>query len=178
MRETLDPPLLDERQERADIDPRRLKQHLAQRPPLFRWKLLARAPTHSVDDLAHEREAVAVDARAGEPKHHIARRNVCARQHLVPLDRADAESGEVVIAAARTCPAFRLSRRRSTRSRRGGSLRRSTRRPRTRPRCRASQSRNNRGKTTARRLGRSSRWRTSRRDRCRRRHAVRSRSPA
>ena len=39
-----------------------------------------------------------MDARTGEPEDDVAGRDARAGQHLGPLDRADAEAGEVIVA--------------------------------------------------------------------------------
>ena len=50
------------------------------------------------NDPPHERKAVAVHARAGKAENDVAGCDSRAGQHLVALDRADAEAGEIIVA--------------------------------------------------------------------------------
>ena len=52
----------------------------------------------ALDDLAHEREAVRVDAARGETQHHVARGDRAAVDDLALFDRAHRETGQVVFA--------------------------------------------------------------------------------
>src|SRR5574338_1114351 len=65
VRQTFDPALLHERQERTDVDRRRLQQCRGQRFAEVR-EILLQVPLVPLDDLPHQAEAVAVDARTGE----------------------------------------------------------------------------------------------------------------
>src|SRR4051812_16027651 len=98
MRQAPDLALLDEREQRADVDARRLEQHFAEGAPALSWKLFFQVPLFLFDDPPHEREAVRMHARAGEAENEIAGPNFGPGKHLVALDGADAEAGEVVVA--------------------------------------------------------------------------------
>src|SRR6185312_14073151 len=98
MGEALDSSLLRQREESAHVDSCGLEQDLAKRPVTLIMQLLVQIPSLPFDDRAHEREAVAVNARAGETENDVARLNARPGQHLVPVDGADAETGEIVIA--------------------------------------------------------------------------------
>ncbi len=50
-----------------------------------------------LDDPANEREAVGMYAGAGEAEHDVAGPDFRSGQDLVPIDRANAEAGKVVI---------------------------------------------------------------------------------
>ena len=73
------------------------------------------------DNAAHQRKAVGVHAGGGEADHHVARRDIVARQRAAALDGADGKAGEIVVAVPDRCPAFPPSRRRSARSPLAGS---------------------------------------------------------
>src|SRR5690348_7615873 len=98
MREPFDPPFLDQRQKRADIDSRRLEQDLPEASRSATGQAFLEVPAFLLNDAPDEREAVAVDARAGEAEDDIAGLDRVSRQHLVAFDRADAEAGKIVIA--------------------------------------------------------------------------------
>ena len=51
-----------------------------------------------LDDLAHQREAVGVNARGGKPDHGVAGRDIAARQQRAALGRADRKAAEIVVA--------------------------------------------------------------------------------
>ena len=51
-----------------------------------------------LDDPAHQREAVGMDAGGGQADEHVARRHVRAGQERAALGGADGEAREVVIA--------------------------------------------------------------------------------
>ena len=101
----------------ADVDPGRHQQRA--RPGSGRARTApdpaGTAPV--AQDLADQREAVGVDAAGGEAEQDVAGGDVGPRQAPGPLDRADREAREVVVAAACSGPASRRSRRRSARSR-------------------------------------------------------------
>ena len=52
------------------------------------------------DDFAHQREAVAVRATGRDAEYHIAKCYIFLRQDFVALDRADRETGKVIITIA------------------------------------------------------------------------------
>src|SRR4051794_23759750 len=79
VRKTLDPPLLDERQERTDVDACRLEQSFGEGAPVQRRKRLVQCPFLTLDDLPNQREAVAVHPRAGEAQDDVTRRDVGPR---------------------------------------------------------------------------------------------------
>ena len=51
-----------------------------------------------LDDLAHQRKAVGVDARRGKADHRVAGRDIVARQQRAAFGGADRKAAEVVIA--------------------------------------------------------------------------------
>src|SRR5262245_41475079 len=90
-------------QDRLDVDARRREQRAAERGVelvvLAAQVELARLHA-GVDDLAHERVAVAVDAARGEPEDRVALADRGAVDQPVPLDHADAEADHLEVALA------------------------------------------------------------------------------
>ena len=128
-----------------------------------------RAGAHALlEDRAHQREAVAVDAVRGDPDQHVADADRGAVDHASRARPRRRRSRPARARPSRTCRASSPSRRRAARSPRAGSPRRRRAAPRRRSRCRARPSRGSRGRRGARRPARSGRSRPSRRSRCRR----------
>ncbi len=91
-------PFADQRKEALHIDARRFEQDIAQQPLLVEQGGAIEFPAVAIDQLADQRKAVGMDARAGEPEDDVARLDAVARQRLGPVDRTDAEAGEVIVA--------------------------------------------------------------------------------
>ena len=91
-------PFADQRQQALHIDARRLEQDVAEQPVLVEQGRAVELPAVDLDQPADQREAVRMDARAGEAEDDVARRDLLAGQRLGPVDRADAEAGEVIVA--------------------------------------------------------------------------------
>src|SRR5579884_2803941 len=81
MGEALDRTFLHQGKERPHVDARGFEQDFAQRASALTGQPLAGIPTLLLDDLPDEREAVAVNARAGEAEDHVARLDARAGQH-------------------------------------------------------------------------------------------------
>ena len=87
----------DRRQQRLDVDARRFEQRLTQRSRGERSGGVV-AEAAALHDAAHQRIAVGMRAARCQPQHHVARRDVAARQQPVAFGGADREAGEVVVA--------------------------------------------------------------------------------
>jgi|GEM_PF-833421 len=100
MGERLDGSLaLEQLEERLDVDPGRRKKRFPQR---FAGREGCRRPivrTTSLHDLADQRIAIGMGARGSKCQEHIPRNHVGARQDRLALDRANRETGEIIVAA-------------------------------------------------------------------------------
>src|SRR5690348_5969426 len=70
--EAFDLPLLDAREEFADIDARGFEQEVAERSSAFGGKLLVEIPVALSDDPADQRKAVAMNAGTGKAEDEVA----------------------------------------------------------------------------------------------------------
>src|SRR5215213_7992736 len=86
--EAVDALLLNKRQERANVDPCRLEQHVAKRLAAGCRRRFRQIPPSFLDDPPYEREAVAVHARTCQPKGDVTWCDRSAGKHLVALDGA------------------------------------------------------------------------------------------
>ena len=72
MRQALDLDLLHQREQRLDVDARRLQQHLGQRPAV---EIRLQVGLRALDDGADQRIAVGVRAAGCQPQHRVAGRD-------------------------------------------------------------------------------------------------------
>jgi hypothetical protein len=98
MRHRPDPAGADERQKRFHVNPGRRQQSVDQKHVLVEQGRPVELPALVRRQPAHQREAVRMDARRGQPENDVTGRDPVPGQRLAALDRADAEAGEVVIA--------------------------------------------------------------------------------
>ena len=129
MRERRDSAVADQRAEALHINSRRLEQGFAERCRRSNAGRPVELPAVCAIIRRTSEKPLLCTPELASPRMTSPGAIAAAGQHLGAFDRADAEAGQVIIAGARTCPAFPRSRRRSARSRPGGSLRRSRRRP-------------------------------------------------
>ena len=90
--------LFDERQTHARIEPRRCQKLLAKRLLKLREGFSSREALVLEANLAHEREAVRVNARGRQREQHVALLDALARDDLRLLDDADGKARDVVLA--------------------------------------------------------------------------------
>ena len=98
VREPLDRARLDRGEQRANIDSSRGHQRLDQQHVLIEQCRAIELPALVGGQAANQREAVGMDARRGQAQDHVAVADGRAGQHLVALDRADAEPRQIIIA--------------------------------------------------------------------------------
>jgi hypothetical protein len=90
----------DQRQQRANVDAGGGHQRVDEEGRLVEDGRAVQFPALVGGEAADEAVAVAVDARRGEAEDHVSGDNLVSGQHLIALDRADAEAGEVIVAIA------------------------------------------------------------------------------
>ena len=98
MRKRVNAAGLHQRQQALHIDAGRRHQRVDQQDILVEQGGAIELPALVGRESSHQRKAVGMNARRGEAKNHIARRDLVGGQHLLALDRADAKAGEVIIA--------------------------------------------------------------------------------
>ena len=76
-----------------------VEQRLADRAAEFVDRIVELQAGDVEDDLAHQAVAVGVQAAGGDADDHVVGRDRSAVDHALALDHADAEAGQVVIAA-------------------------------------------------------------------------------
>ena len=99
MRQCVDLAGADERQKAGDINAGRRNQRVDQQAFGIKQGRAVKLPPLILGQSAHQRIAVGMHARAGQPDQHMARGNSVTRQLLAALNRAYAKSSEVIIAS-------------------------------------------------------------------------------
>lgn len=88
----------DERQKLFHVNPRRGHQRVDEEHVLIEQGRAVELPSLVSGEATHQREAVGMHARRGETKDDVAVGNLVGGQHLGPLDSADAEAREIIVA--------------------------------------------------------------------------------
>ena len=98
MRERVDVPLADHRQQGLDVDPGRLEQGLDQQALLVEQSGPIQFPLLVGGEPSDQREAIGMDSGRGQAEDHVAGFDLVSGKRLAALDGADAEARQVIIA--------------------------------------------------------------------------------